>query len=55
MITMTQIMIVIDSPGAEGPKSMVNFFIAIIVSPVEERLPKKAARGQNDGMAKIFS
>ena len=55
MITMTHIMLNINSPGAKEPKSVVNLFITIIMDPAGKYLPKKAARGQNDGWPKIFS
>ena len=53
MITMTQIMLNINSPGAKEPKSVVNLFITIIMDPTDECLPKKRqeaktmAEGQN--------
>jgi len=46
---MREIMIDMSCPGAEEPESMVNFSIAIIMGPAAGCLPKKAARGQNDG------
>jgi hypothetical protein len=49
MIVIPQVFDVLKSPGANEPESVVSLCIPIPMGPAEECLPKKAARGQNDG------